>query len=291
MGECRQKFKAEMTNGAFEGVWTGSGGGGKWRLYKDTFNYRTINVSLSEADFEEMKPDGASIAVFKPSSAHNDFYLAQAALVAEIATKDNVTWQFKLVCFAGDKPVQLGITPRLSANITAAAIPVTALYINPRYDRCAVSLNRPETEKPAEVKLSVDITHAVPLSKAKLDRFFAEIANTNKTTQNNRKDSVIKLTAALFGAVVTEINIAVEDGTKTREWSTAVNSGHPGIAVMAENEIINNLDGTVYYPLQKFENSLYLYIDKVDIIEAARSITVKLTVDGRLYSIKVGNKK
>jgi hypothetical protein len=298
IGACRQDFTAALKGGVFEGSWKGSGGGGKWRLYKDSFSENSISMSLEEADYkvEGTKKSGlwqlgaSTPLAMRLTQPKEDFYFTGAKLLVEATAA--TAFNGRIIVKGKNKSETADVTSSpyfpISKDSAGAQLPFTSAYLNPKYPLYTFEL---AGGKSAMIKPSLELTfasgrsksHAKGLFTAKLIGSTSEkdfTSNTKIIKPNGKNDAAISISADIFGATLNAVSITAETKSGKREWNTKPGNFFPGIAVVDETgEYRNNPDGSIRYPFQKFSNRLILYFDKGAVEDLGNKITLRLNID------------
>lgn len=280
MHSCRQTFNATLKDDIFQGNWSGSGGGGSWRLYKNSFEEKIIQVSMKEAGFTLkgaqkdggwLLENGSAIQINKTSDYKHDFYLNNATLRCAIKTSDMGRAEISLSSglknsneLARSALLQLPFQSEALINITDIYKFFTGknLYMHISSDK----------KISAVIKPTVELSYAKALSKANakgalkisdINYKAKDIAGDAKRIKSNGKPDIsFKVDISAYGNTLKGAQITTA-GREKRQWHTGQSSISPGIAFISDNgTILNNEDGSVYYPFTKTNESLQINIDK-----------------------------
>lgn len=318
LGVCNQNFKAQDKGGYFEGEWTGNGGGGIWRLYKKTFEEKNVLVTPEEANFKvsgkktasacyTLSTNGTDAISLKPDAVNNeDFYLRSASLLVNMNSEgDAKPHQLCLYGKNGDKKDTLSCTQSfiLTKKTTGAALNFSTAYISPKYSEYFVSF-KANQDKALQVcaGLSVELKFASPAGKANTDNIFKaniisfdgkDIAgNTKVIKSDGQSDIVLRLDTSVYGVTLKGAEITSVGKGGKRIWNTLPGNFYPGVALMSGDKVLNNEDGSLYYPLEKINETLHMYINKGTLAKSdIDKLELKLYVDDKNIIIRIDNQE
>ncbi|MDR0454528.1 MAG: hypothetical protein LBH05_06940 [Deferribacteraceae bacterium] len=308
LGYCRQQFKARKNQGVYEGFWAGNMGKGEWKLYTSSFGKKTISVTMKEADFKitpEIKNNQYPISTGKDAKyitlspvlkKHSNFLCISARILAEVSAKSGANKPIYLYGLSGGKNEFITASHPLpiSDSPAQAAIDITNIYREAFYKSYILGFSDADKDIfSAALKPSVELTFAEPLSKAavpgaltaKLLTFNGDdiAGNTKLIRPGGDGNIAVELNISAFGSALKGVEV-VAKGKEGRRWNTYTGNFYPGIAVFSgellNGELLNDKDGSVNYPLQKFNEKLTLYMGKGSLDpESIDSIEITLKVN------------
>jgi hypothetical protein len=303
-GGCLQQFKGELHGDIVEGAWSGSGGGGIWKLYKDSFKPKEIELTIREADLRFMPKSTDGVRTLSPKNnveiypivkKHSDFLFISSKLLVDITADSQAKGRdYMLSIFGVDNKTERMVStshmiPVSKGEITAE-LDITNIYRSAIYPKYLLKLDSRDNIS-AKISTRVGVTFAVEQSLANADgavrvelvpEIKRDVASNVKAIKADGKDDLcIALELKAFGGTLQGVSITAT-GKEQRRWNSSLGNIYPGVAVAdSSDKTLNNDDGTITYPIEQMEETLYLYIDKGSLDMAnVEGFNVDLMIDG-----------
>lgn len=290
MGQCNQTFTLTDAEN-LEGTWKGTGGGGKWRLYKDSFDRKVQTVSMQNAGLITAAPKNNVMQIssgenretvsINPVGNHNDFELINTYLAVSLSSAKEAKKQLVLygIDSAGKKHT-VAASPYILINSDTVSVNMDISNIYKKSSYTKYELGFPESDGDdftAVLNPHIELLYALPSSKANNNNLykakFLTFAGTDRTSNiklikpDGKPDIELELTVNIYGENIKAIEV-VSKGAQKRTWSTQGNNIYPGLAVSIDDVVENDADGSINIPLNGYENKFILSFSKGSLAES-----------------------
>lgn len=317
--KCLRNYEGTLKDNIITGKWQGTGGSGSWKIDKTKFALvsekpylRDVGLSLYQYGNNKLKSpltinNSSPLYLKLEAKPIDNLFFKEANLLLNIKENNSLS-SSSIVLYnvsSSDKSqlklrkiTSLATLPKGKTGIIQLDISSQLRLPNKNgYIIGIESSNNAEIifDNNPEINLTYyrDIKNYKPIETVsiKVDTFNGDdiVGNTGIIKQDGNKDIVLEAVFNYENRNIEFIEI-IADGDIVRRWNTNPYDIYPVAAIIENNEVLNNNDGSINIKLSSTQSKLKIHLYGGSIRKnSIKSFKIKAVIDGKIYENIIEN--